>query len=62
MRLAVQYPFVGHTDLDDLGDDRVRVWGVRGGPRTDFLKVSISPWPNRSSRRSRTATCNCSAS
>ena len=28
--------------LDDLGDDRVRVRGVRGGPRTDFLKVSIA--------------------
>ncbi|MEM7415996.1 MAG: acyclic terpene utilization AtuA family protein [Gemmatimonadota bacterium] len=28
--------------LDDLGDDRVRVHGVRGGPRTDFLKVSIA--------------------
>jgi hypothetical protein len=28
--------------LDDLGGDRVRVHGVRGGPRTDFLKVSIA--------------------
>lgn len=28
--------------LDDLGDDRVRVHGVTGGPRTDFLKVSIA--------------------
>lgn len=28
--------------LDDLGNDRVRVHGVRGGPATDFLKVSIA--------------------
>ena len=28
--------------LDDLGNDRVRVHGVKGGPRTDFLKVSIA--------------------
>ncbi len=28
--------------LNDLGDDRVRVHGVKGGPRTDFLKVSIA--------------------
>jgi hypothetical protein len=28
--------------LDDDGTDRVRVHGVRGGPRTDRLKVSIS--------------------
>jgi hypothetical protein len=28
--------------LDDQGDDRVRVFGVQGGPRTDFLKVSIA--------------------
>jgi hypothetical protein len=28
--------------LDDLGDDRVRVHGVKGAPRTDFLKVSIA--------------------
>jgi hypothetical protein len=28
--------------LDDLGGDRVRVHGVTGGPRTDFLKVSIA--------------------
>jgi len=28
--------------LDDLGNDRVRVHGVKGGPRTDFLKISIA--------------------
>jgi hypothetical protein len=28
--------------LDDQGGDRVRVHGVTGGPRTDFLKVSIA--------------------
>ena len=28
--------------LDDQGDDRVRVHGVTGGPRTEFLKVSIA--------------------
>jgi len=28
--------------LDDQGNDRVRVHGVTGGPRTDFLKVSIA--------------------
>jgi hypothetical protein len=28
--------------LDDLGGDRVRVRGVKGGPATDKLKVSIS--------------------
>jgi len=28
--------------LDDLGNDRVRVSGITGGPRTDFLKVSIA--------------------
>ncbi|NNF15008.1 MAG: DUF1446 domain-containing protein [Gemmatimonadetes bacterium] len=28
--------------LDDLGNHRVRVHGVKGGPRTDFLKVSIA--------------------
>ena len=32
----------GTIRLDDLGNDRVRVHGVRGGPRTDRLKVSIS--------------------
>ena len=29
-------------EVEDLGDDRVRVYGVKGGPRTDFLKVSIA--------------------
>ncbi len=28
--------------LEELGGDRVRVDGVTGGPRTDFLKVSIA--------------------
>lgn len=28
--------------LADLGEDRVRIHGVRGGPRTDMLKVSIA--------------------
>ena len=28
--------------LDDLGGNRVRVHGITGGPRTDFLKVSIA--------------------
>lgn len=28
--------------LDDEGPNRVRVHGVKGGPRTDFLKVSIA--------------------
>lgn len=28
--------------LDDQGNDRVRVHGIEGGPRTDFLKVSIA--------------------
>jgi hypothetical protein len=28
--------------LDDLGGDRVRVHGITGGPRTDFLKVSVA--------------------
>jgi len=28
--------------LDDCGGDRVRVHGVKGAPRTDFLKVSIA--------------------
>jgi len=28
--------------LDDLGNDRVRVHGMKGSPRTDFLKVSIA--------------------
>ena len=28
--------------LEKEGRDRVRVYGVRGGPRTDFLKVSIA--------------------
>jgi hypothetical protein len=28
--------------LENAGPDRVRVHGVRGGPRTDLLKVSIA--------------------
>jgi hypothetical protein len=28
--------------IADLGDDRVRVFGVKGSPRTDLLKVSIA--------------------
>ncbi len=28
--------------IEDTGQDRVRVSGIRGGPRTPFLKVSIS--------------------
>jgi len=32
----------GTIHLEDAGPDRVRVHGVRGGPRTDRLKVSIS--------------------
>lgn len=29
------------TRIDDLGNDRVRVWGIGGKPRTPTLKVSI---------------------
>ena len=32
----------GSIRLRDLGDDRVQVHGVNGGPRTDQLKVSIA--------------------
>jgi hypothetical protein len=32
----------GSIRLEDLGGDRVRVTGVRGGERTGFLKVSIA--------------------
>ncbi|MDP2470583.1 MAG: acyclic terpene utilization AtuA family protein [Candidatus Palauibacterales bacterium] len=32
----------GTARVTDLGEDRVRVSGVRGGPRTDLLKVSIA--------------------
>lgn len=32
----------GSATVRDLGSDRVRVSGVRGGPRTDLLKVSIA--------------------
>jgi hypothetical protein len=32
----------GSIHLDDAGPNRVRVHGVKGGPRTDMLKVSIS--------------------
>ena len=32
----------GSIRLRDLGNDRVRVHGVRGGPRTEQLKVSIA--------------------
>ncbi len=28
--------------LEEVGEDRVKVYGVRGAPRTDFLKVSIA--------------------
>ena len=29
-------------ELEDLGEDRVRISGVEGGPRTDRLKVSVA--------------------
>ncbi len=32
----------GSATVTDLGADRVRISGVRGGPRTDLLKVSIA--------------------
>lgn len=32
----------GSVRVEDLGDDRVRVSGVKGGPRTGQLKVSIA--------------------
>ena len=29
-------------NIEQAGSDRVRLWGVRGRPATDFYKVSIS--------------------